>query len=146
MSIKDLGEKIKSLGNGSLNSVFTKENFEKTYISTVILLVGLGSFGLGRLSVSTKLSSGVVIEKVSSSAENTKSQQAAGVAKSQIALEPNSTSKAGQYVASKNGSKYYFPWCGGANNISETNKVWFDSVEEAKSKGYSPASNCKGLK
>jgi hypothetical protein len=33
-----------------------------------------------------------------------------------------------------------------AINISEANKIWFKSTEEAQSKGYVPASNCKGLK
>lgn len=146
MSIKDLREKIKSSGGVIFNGLFTSENLEKTYISVVILLVGLSSFGLGRLSVSTAQNSGVVIEKVLQTTENTVSQQAAGVSKSQVATPSKNMQKSGQYVASKNGSKYYFPWCGGANNISETNKIWFETVEDAKSKGYLPASNCKGLK
>ncbi|MSU56037.1 MAG: hypothetical protein EXS51_01885 [Candidatus Taylorbacteria bacterium] len=58
-----------------------------------------------------------------------------------IALAPG-----GQYVASKGGTKYYFPWCGSAARISEANKIWFNSVEEARKAGYTPASNCKGLK
>ncbi|MCA9052050.1 MAG: hypothetical protein KDA89_25100, partial [Planctomycetaceae bacterium] len=52
----------------------------------------------------------------------------------------------GKYVASRNGSKYHFPWCAGAQAMSETNKIWFDSVEEARKAGYTPAGNCKGLK
>ena len=51
----------------------------------------------------------------------------------------------GQYVASRNGTRYYFPWCGGAKNIKEENKVWFSTKEEAEAKGYTPAVNCKGL-
>lgn len=50
-----------------------------------------------------------------------------------------------QFVASKNGTRYYLPWCAGADRISEANKVWFKTQEEAKSAGYSPASNCDGL-
>lgn len=49
-------------------------------------------------------------------------------------------------VASKNGTKYHYPWCPGAKQISEKNKVTFASIEEARAKGYAPASNCKGLK
>jgi len=52
---------------------------------------------------------------------------------------------AGAYVGSRNGSKYHFPWCPGAQQIKEENKVWFSSVEEAQKAGYTPAANCKGL-
>ena len=50
----------------------------------------------------------------------------------------------GKLMGSRNGTKYYFPWCG--SNIAEKNKIWFNSEEEAKAKGYEPAANCKGLK
>ena len=49
-------------------------------------------------------------------------------------------------VASKNGTKYHYPWCAGAKQIAEKNKITFNSIEEARTKGYTPASNCKGLK
>jgi hypothetical protein len=49
-------------------------------------------------------------------------------------------------VASKNGTKYHYPWCTGAKQISEKNLIKFSSIAEARAKGYTPASNCKGLK
>lgn len=52
----------------------------------------------------------------------------------------------GQVVGSKNGTKYHFPWCAGAKQISEKNLITFNSIEEARAKGYTPAANCKGLK
>lgn len=51
----------------------------------------------------------------------------------------------GEVVASKTGTKYYFPWCGTAKRIKEENKVWFASRAEAEAAGYEPAANCKGL-
>jgi len=48
-------------------------------------------------------------------------------------------------IASKNGTKYHFPWCSGAKRISEENKIVFASNTEAKEAGYEPSSNCKGL-
>lgn len=51
----------------------------------------------------------------------------------------------GEVVASKSGTKYYFPWCGTAKRIKEENKVWFASRAEAEAAGYEPAANCKGL-
>ncbi len=49
-------------------------------------------------------------------------------------------------VASKNGTKYHYPWCAGAKQISDKNKITFNSIAEARASGYTPASNCKGLK
>jgi hypothetical protein len=51
----------------------------------------------------------------------------------------------GTYVGSRKGTKYHLPWCAGAKTISEENKVWFQSKEEAVSRGYTPAQNCKGI-
>jgi hypothetical protein len=51
----------------------------------------------------------------------------------------------GAYVGSRKGTKYHLPWCAGAKTISEENKVWFQSKEEAASRGYTPAQNCKGI-
>jgi len=56
------------------------------------------------------------------------------------------TDSSGQVVASKNGTKYHYPWCAGAKQISEKNKITFDSIEKARAAGYTPATNCKGLK
>ncbi len=49
------------------------------------------------------------------------------------------------YVASKSGTKYHLPWCPGAKQIKEENKVWFTTKSDAEKAGYSPASNCKGI-
>jgi hypothetical protein len=61
------------------------------------------------------------------------------------AAAPTTLPAGGQFVASKNGTKYYFPWCGTVKNIKEENKVWFPTREAAVAAGYQPASNCKGL-
>ncbi len=50
-----------------------------------------------------------------------------------------------RYVASKSGTKYHLPTCSGAKTISETNKVFFASKEDAEAAGYAPAANCKGI-
>lgn len=48
-------------------------------------------------------------------------------------------------IGNKNSKLYHYPWCSGAKNMKEENKVFFDSIEEAKNAGYKPASNCAGL-
>jgi hypothetical protein len=60
-------------------------------------------------------------------------------------LFENNNKKIEWFVASKTGSRYFFPWCGGAMNIKEENKVWFFSRIEAEKNGFLPAENCPGL-
>lgn len=42
----------------------------------------------------------------------------------------------GKYVASKKANKFHSPKCDWASRISKENHVWFDSKEEAQSKGF----------
>ena len=93
----------------------------------IIALVGLGAFGLGRLSVLSG------------------SQVPVALATSQAAASSHAIPLGGAFVASKNGTTYYYPWCGTAQNIKPENQVWFATENAAQKAGYSPAKNCKGL-
>lgn len=42
--------------------------------------------------------------------------------------------------ASKQGTKYYFPWC--TSTFNEENTIYFSSVEEAEQAGYEKATSC----
>ena len=53
--------------------------------------------------------------------------------------------KTGKYVAARGGMVYYLPSCSGAKRISEKNKIWLNSKEEAARFGYKPGKNCKGI-
>jgi len=125
MSIKEAGTKIKDsipLSNSDL------------IVALIIIFVGLGGFGLGRLSVDTNQNSKIrLINEIG--------EQGASVALSQGLDE-----SLGLIVASKGGTKYHYPWCSGASRMKEENKIWFDSTKEARKAGYTPAANCKGLK
>ena len=48
-----------------------------------------------------------------------------------------------QFVASKQGKKYFPVDCGTAKAIKEENKVYFGSEEEAKGAGYERSLTCK---
>ncbi len=50
------------------------------------------------------------------------------------------SSKGGEYVASKNGSKYYLTTC--KNTIKEANKVYFKTKEDAEKAGFTPSTTC----
>ncbi len=101
------------------------------FYSILILCIGIGSFGLGRYSMSQNV---------------TQSQPASVIFHAQPAPSTTSPSVNTQtYVASKNSDKYHLPWCSGAKRITEENKIWFATKDEAKSAGYTPAGNCKGI-
>ncbi len=105
--------------------------YEKDAILVLIIaLVALISFGLGRLSKIRENKMPVTIENLSANAAKTGFQE---------------ETRPQEFVASKNGAKYHYPWCPGAQQIKEENKIRFSSKEEAEKAGYTPASNCKGL-
>lgn len=52
----------------------------------------------------------------------------------------------GQVVASKNGTQYYFPWCGAVHRIKKVNQIWFSQASSARRAGYTPAIHCKGVR
>lgn len=118
-----------------LHKIIKKCKSKEVLDILIIVLVGFGSFGLGKLSEISKTRPETTIYK-----ENLSENQTASPAS---AL--NETPTDGAVVASKNGTKYHFPWCAGASQIADKNKIWFNSIKEAREAGYTPASNCKGL-
>ena len=131
-----------------------KDNKADLYTALVIFLVGLGSFGLGRLSAVMPGKEPVRIEQVvefASGSEESKKEISGGTGESKSETVSNQTAATvlssikGKYVASKNGTAYHLPWCSGALKIKEENKIWFDTKEEAEKRGYKPAGNCAGL-
>lgn len=93
----------------------------------LVFLLAFASFGLGRLSV----------------LEGSKPPISVNTAPT--ATEPRRMAVGGLVVASRNGSVYYYPWCGGVSTISPVNRVWFNTEAAARKAGYAPAKNCKGL-
>ncbi|OGG59679.1 hypothetical protein A3C86_01815 [Candidatus Kaiserbacteria bacterium RIFCSPHIGHO2_02_FULL_49_16] len=117
-SIQEAWLKIKNL---------TEDFVEGWGTVLIVLLVAVGSFGLGRLSVLESAKPPVSISQAPSEAN------------------PRGMNIGGLIVASRTGSAYYFPWCAGAAKILEQNQIWFASEEKARQAGYLPAKNCKGL-
>ena len=144
MSIVDFKEKIKSFWQNQVIPISSRvKGFElrrDTFVVILIVLVGLGSFGLGKISAKEKGGGDIQIIK---SEENLIFKPQIGESES-TKVSTQSPSQ-GMLVASKSGTKYYFPWCSGVARIKEENKVWFQSYEEARSRGLTPASGCQGL-
>lgn len=120
---------------------FLKKYEKDLFLAFTVIAVALVSFGLGRLSTIRERKTPIKIEYPAGSFQ--------GASVSATNLEAALPSSIGasdkMFVASKNGAKYHFPWCSGAQSIKEENRIWFSSKEEAESKGYTPAANCKGL-
>ena len=140
-SIKDFTEKIKSFLVNNKEYIYSQEEGLKIkddfFIVFLIFLVGFASFGLGKLSSFEK-------KKVPISVINTQESMYASVLENTSKKE-NITEK-GIVVASKSGTKYYYPWCSGTTKIKDENKIWFNTIDEAKARGLTPASGCIGLK
>ena len=120
-------------------------------IVLLIVLVGLASFGLGRLSAQEyQTQSALKIEEreLRATAFGARSETASATpvdTTPQSADTPATPYPDGKYVASKHGSAYHFPWCPGAKRISDKNLIWFASSIEAEQAGYRKAANCQGL-
>ena len=115
---------------------------ENYFIPILIILIAFSAFGLGRLSTLGSQTKGPIVFEPEIQSAN--AQQAFTTENSPVnTLQTNAS---GSLVASKNGTKYHFPWCSGAQRIKEENEIWFNTVTEAREAGYTPAANCKGLK
>lgn len=120
MTIAGLRDKCKELLRGIPQDVL---------VVLMVVLASFLSFGLGYLS---GLDAGKTAEIVVSDAIPDTTLEGA-------------TSKVGEVVASKSGTKYYLPNCAGASRIAEANKIRFASAALARQAGYTPAANCPGI-
>lgn len=131
---------LRALGNRVLTRIP-----EGALIAATVILACSGSFGLGMLAARESREGEVLVERLPMK-EELPASMVAGAATTPVETPPEPVLNAGgQYVASKNGERYYLPWCGGVSRINEENKVWFASKAEAEAAGYTPAANCKGI-
>lgn len=124
-----------------------------------IILISLISFGLGWITaIKNPVKSSVIIEntgtgnlKLETGTSQNNAEQGSGngqnaenqnVANEQIT---NATIQQGIIVASKNGTKYHWPWCSWAKKIKLENQVWFKSEAEAQKAGYTACGSFQKL-
>lgn len=117
-------------------------------IVIIVILVGSGSFMLGRLSVKGNEGSGVKIEYMDKESGQYVDQTASviGATKSTNSKATSSVvqNPAGKnYFASSRGSKYYSLGCSAGKSIKMSNRVYFATSEEAEVAGYELSSSCK---
>lgn len=127
---------------------------DMVYMAFLIVLVGIGSFGLGRISVAKPSpQTPVLLQQGASlpiSTDQTPAKAVSTFGPTPLVLtQPSETSKSadvvpstGAFVASKAGTKYHALTCPGAKTIKETNKIYFATTDEAEAAGYTRAANC----
>lgn len=118
----------------------------------IIILVGFGSFGLGRLSKEVS-KPGITVKEYNlasvgsilapASVEAVDNQKNHTVTSSKPAQKTNTVKTVKNYFGSSRGSKYYSIGCTGGKTLKEENKIWFASKEEAEKAGYELSSTCK---
>lgn len=146
MSIKDFTKKIKSFTRSMCpRPVRIRELPDDFFLGLVIILVSFGAFGLGRLSKIEGAKTPIYVENAPIITADTFAISNSPAA-SNTPSSPNLTASANnQLMGSKNGKKYYYSWCAGANRITDTNRIYFTSKADAESRGYTPSITCKGL-
>lgn len=126
---------------------FINANLVELGVSVIIILVGISCFFLGKMSVNAPKAQGEGIKIM----QNNKEVSLDKVPNTEVDKALNQTGNAlntgnsEQVVASKNGKRYYYPWCGAAERISAKNKIYFANAAEAMKAGLTKAANCKGM-
>ncbi len=150
MSIQDPLEKINpvkdregsqrpSVFNG-VKQFISSEKGKDILIVIIVILVGLSSFELGRLS-KKESNAGIKIE-YSNQAMNQESNVISAVQNIQKQTKnTNVTTKT--FFASNRGSKYYSIGCSGGKTIKQENRIYFATREEAEKAGYELSSSCR---
>ncbi|OHA98565.1 MAG: hypothetical protein A3E02_00130 [Candidatus Zambryskibacteria bacterium RIFCSPHIGHO2_12_FULL_38_34] len=109
----------------------------KYFVLVVIILLSIIAYSLGRIS-------GLENKRPEVKIISENLGEVKGVSSAEQA--PSTTNSSEVVVGSKNSNKYHYPWCAGAKQISPQNLITFNSIGGARAAGYTPASNCKGLK
>ncbi len=127
------------------------EKIKPFYGLLLLLSIAVIFFSLGRLSVvnneKTPINIGYPNQNLTATAINssTSSPKTVFGQGGEVLTSTPDIKTDGPVIGSKSGKKYYFPWCGTVKRIKPENQVKFGSIAEAKSAGFTPGGNCKGL-
>ncbi len=116
---------------------FVKFRQKDIFLVFCIVLISIISYNLGRINALKK----TPVTITEGREQKADVYSATGIKKA--GLKPSTAPVLDKrVVASKNSDKYHFTWCSGAKRIKEENKIWFNSAQEAESRGYTLAGNC----
>ncbi|MDQ3245121.1 MAG: hypothetical protein M3P22_02150 [bacterium] len=130
-----------------IKSFVSSDQGKDVLLIMIVILVGLASFGLGRLSKETT-STGIKIQNTDY--PDLKIEARAGDASvvgvssnTQKSVSESPSLKSGNFLASKRGKKYYPISCSAGKSIKQENRIYFETREDAEHKGYSISGSCK---
>ena len=131
--------------------IMSIKDFLTNYQNDIVLLVGiilisLISFGAGRLTAPGATTEPIKIDdsqvaNISQTflKQNAPSQTETGAQTNNTnqpsQVNTNNDKNQGQFVASKSGKNYYWPWDPGAQRIKPENLVWFATEAQAQAAG-----------
>lgn len=118
---------------------FVESYSNELFLMAVIILVGLVSFGLGQLSAGGASYGGELILESAPVEINKLVEALNSPGAEQGSAIPT------DIIGNKSSKIYHRSDCAGAKIMSEANKIYFNSIAEAKNAGYRPAGNCPGL-
>ena len=123
-----------------IKSFLESEKGKDILVVIIVILVGLASFELGRLS---KQSSGsgikILYENQSGNVESSVDGGIENIPKTLLSTDTSDKN----FFASSKGKKYYSVGCSAGKTIKQENRVYFNSSTEAESAGYTLSSTCK---
>lgn len=121
-------------------AVFAMVKRRKNYIVSALLCTLIA--GIAAVGCATARP---VVKDVSPSAVQITRSPTDGTEVSTVSPNGESPSGAvqGAYTASSKSEKFHLPSCSAAGRISDENRVWFASRDEALAEGYSPCSMCE---
>jgi hypothetical protein len=148
MSITDSSEKINPVRNreGSQRPSISKgvkqfidsDKGKDILIVTIIILVALASFLLGRMS-----KDGPKGELRVEYGENSQNSSETSLSPDTIEASAISANFDKNFFASKRGKKYYSISCSAGKTIKEQNRIYFKTGEEAEAAGFVLSSACR---
>ena len=109
-------------------------------IIIIVILVGLASFELGRLSKQNS-TNGIKIEYQDQGANALNAIE--NTYKPQNKASTSQTATSGNYFASSRGTKYYSINCSAGKTLKQENRIYFSTSLEAEKAGYTLSSACK---
>lgn len=111
-------------------------------IVLIVILVGLGSFELGRLSKENS-SSGIKIEYLSQDGSQGANVVSATEFEKTQTVQTQTSNSGKNFFASSRGSKYYPVNCSAGKTIVQENRVYFANREDAEKAGYELSNSCR---
>lgn len=107
--------------------------------AAIVVAVGVMSFGLGMLAHNTSKPHTLELDTTKRVPYLVASSPPGSLGQAKGA---QLNASKGTIVASRNGKKYYYLWCPGAERISAKNRKYFRVATDAEKAGYTIAKSC----